>query len=96
MVILGLNNTVKKRVDLAAKALANFLNIRVFGISIPDFSRRFATFFPGPQIAPVGISDPTVSSRSDLWYVPTLRTFLLYCAYSRTMGLTRSHKEPYF
>ena len=47
-------------------------------ISIPDFSPQFATFFPGTQIAPVGISDPTFSSRSDLWYVPTLRTFLLY------------------
>ena len=47
-------------------------------ISIPDFPRQFATFFPGTQIAPVGISDPTFSSRSDLWYVPTLRTFLLY------------------
>lgn len=31
MVILGLNNTVKKRLDLAAKALANFLNSSVFG-----------------------------------------------------------------
>ena len=50
----------------------------VVSISIPDFSRRFAIFFPGTQIAPVGISDPTFSSRSDLWYVPTLRTFLLY------------------
>ena len=31
-------------------------------ISMPDFSRQFATFFPGPQIAPVGIPDPTFSS----------------------------------
>ena len=47
-------------------------------ISIPKFSPQNDTFFPGPQIAPVGISDPTFTSRSDLWYVPTLRTFLLY------------------
>ena len=47
-------------------------------ISLPDISRQNATFFPGPQIAPVGIPDPTFSFRSDLWYVPTIRTFLLY------------------
>ena len=49
-----------------------------FAISMPDFSPQNDTIFPGPQIAPVGISDPTFSSRSDLRYVPTLRTFLLY------------------
>ena len=32
---------------------------------MPDFSPQNDTFFPGPQIAPVGISDPTFSSRSD-------------------------------
>ena len=48
------------------------------GMSIPEFSPQNDTFPPGPHIAPVGISDPTFSSRSDLRYVPTLRTFLLY------------------
>ena len=40
MVILGLNNTVKKRLDLAAKALANFLNIRVFGAGKQSNTRQ--------------------------------------------------------
>ena len=57
---------------------------------MPDFSRQFATFFPGPQIAPVGIPDPTFSSRSDLWYVPTLGTFLPYkCFFIRRFGEPR-------
>ena len=40
MVILGLNNTVKKRLDLAAKALSNFLNIRVFGAGTQSNTRQ--------------------------------------------------------
>ena len=55
---------------------------------MPDFPPQNDTFFPGPQIAPVGISESTFSSRSDLWYVPTLRTFLLYkCFFT---GVSRS------
>ncbi len=48
------------------------------GISIPLFSQGNVTFFPTIQLAPVGISVPAFISRSDLWYIPTLRTFLLY------------------
>ena len=40
MVILGLNNTVKKRLDLAAKALAHFLNSRVFGAGKQSNTRQ--------------------------------------------------------
>ncbi len=42
-------------------------------ISIPLFSPWNVTFF---QLAPVGISVPAFDSRSDLRYVPTLRTYL--------------------
>ena len=45
---------------------------------MPESPPQNDSFFPGPQIAPVGISDPTFSSRSDLRYVPTLRTLLHY------------------
>ncbi len=34
-------------------------------------------FIPVIKFAQVGISDPAFVSRLDLWYVPTLRTFLL-------------------
>ena len=67
---------------------------------MPDFFPQNDTFFPGPQIAPVGISDPTFSSRLDLWHVPTLRTFLLYKCFflfgtsgSRGSGLTCGQKR---
>ena len=40
MVILGLNNTVKKRLDLAGKALAKFLNSRVFGAGKQSNTRQ--------------------------------------------------------
>ena len=41
-------------------------------ISIPVFSRRYDSFLTPIEIAPFRFSDPTPSSRSDLWYVPTL------------------------
>ena len=49
-------------------------------ISIPHLSRRFTGFITPIEIAPFHSSDPTPSSRSDLWYVPTvtLRTYLHY------------------
>ncbi len=47
-------------------------------ISIPLFSPGNVTFPPAIQLAPVGISVPAFDSQSDLRYVPTLRTFLLY------------------
>ncbi len=42
------------------------------------FSPGNVTFPPAFQIALVGISDLGFSSRSDLQYIPTLRTILLY------------------
>ena len=42
-------------------------------ISILLFSRRYVTFLTAFQIEPFHSSDPTFSSRSDLWYV--LRTY---------------------
>ena len=47
-------------------------------ISIPLFSRRCDSFLTAFQIVPFHSSDPTFSFRSDLRYVPTLRTSLLY------------------
>ncbi len=47
-------------------------------ISIPLFSPGNDTFPPAIQFAPVGISDPAFGFRSDLRYVPTLRTYLHY------------------
>ena len=47
-------------------------------ISIPAFPQGNDPFFTGFQIALVGTSYPTFSSRSDLWYVPTVRTLLLF------------------
>ena len=47
-------------------------------INIPDFSRRCYSFLTPIEIAPLRSFDSTPSSRSDLRYVPTLRTFLLY------------------
>ena len=47
-------------------------------ISIPLFSRRCDSFFTAFQIVPFHSSDLTFSFRSDLRYVPTLRTFLFY------------------
>ena len=49
-------------------------------ISIPLSSQRnvTVTFFPAIEIALVGISDQAIGPWSDSWYVPSLRTFLLY------------------
>ena len=47
-------------------------------ISILEFSRRLDGLFTAIQIAPFRAFDPTISSQSDLWYVPTLQTFILY------------------
>ena len=47
-------------------------------ISIPLLSRRFTGFITPIEIAPFHSSDPTPSARSDLRYVPTLRTYLHY------------------
>ena len=59
-------------------------------ISIPLFSRRCDSFLTANQFAPFHSSDPTFSSRSDLRYVPTLRTFLRYkCFFIRNFGGTR-------
>ena len=57
-------------------AVDKLLAIKV--ISIPVFSLRYDKVIPAFEIAPIRPSDPTLSSRSDLRYVPTLRTFLLY------------------
>ena len=45
-------------------------------ISIPPFSPRNDKIFPAIYFALIRISDPAFGSRSDLRYVPTLRTFL--------------------
>jgi len=45
-------------------------------ISIPLFSPRNDKIFPAIYFASFRISDPAFGSRSDLRYVPTLRTFL--------------------
>jgi hypothetical protein len=42
------------------------------------FPPGYDILFPAFQIAPVGISDQTFTSWSDLQYVPKLRTFLPY------------------
>ena len=47
-------------------------------ISILKFSRRLDDLFSAIEKTPFRISDPTLASRSDLRYVPTLRTFLHY------------------
>ena len=47
-------------------------------ISIPLFSRRCDSFLTAFQFEPFHSSDQTFSFRSDLWYAPTLRTFLRY------------------
>jgi hypothetical protein len=39
VVLLGINNSVKKRLDLAAKALAKLLNSRFFGTAIITHTR---------------------------------------------------------
>ena len=72
------------------------------GISIPVLSRRYDRFIHAIEIAPVCPTDPTPSSRSDLRYVPTQRTFLLYKCFlfggsdrsgSRGSGLTCRKKR---
>ena len=50
-------------------------------ISILEFSRRLDGLFSAIKKAPFRSSDPTLASRSDLRYVPTLRTFLHYKCY---------------
>ena len=56
----------------------NFLDVVVkVQVSILEFSRPLDGLFTAIQIAQVGTSDSTFSSRSDLLYVPTLQTFLL-------------------
>ena len=49
MVILGLNNTVKKRLYLGAKALANWLNSSVFGAGKQSHTRTPHYAPPPPQ-----------------------------------------------
>ncbi len=39
LVILGANNTVKKRLDIAAKTLANWLNGSIFGTGTHSHTR---------------------------------------------------------
>ena len=59
-------------------------------ISIPVFSRRYDSFLTPIQFAPFRSSYPTFSSRSDLRYVSTLRTFLRYkCFFIRSFGEPR-------
>ncbi len=56
-------------------------------ISIPLFSPG-NTFFPAIQLASVGISNLAFGSRSDLRYIPTLRTYLYYeRSYSKNVFL---------
>jgi hypothetical protein len=45
-------------------------------ISIPSFSQRNVKIIPSIHFASIGSSYPAFGSRSDLRYVPTLRTFL--------------------
>ena len=64
--------------------------VQVVVISIPDLSRRYDKFIPANEIAPLRPFNPTLSSRSDLRYVPTLRTFLLNkCFFIRRFGEPR-------
>ena len=64
-------------------------------ISIPVFSRRYDSFLTPIEIAPFCFSDPTPSSRSDLWYVPKLRTYLHYeRSYLINVFFIRSFGEP--
>ena len=79
----------------AASAASSCADRPVLSISIPVFSRRSDSFLKPIEIAPFRSSDPTPSSRSDLRYAPTLRTYLHYeRSYLINVFFIRSFGEP--